>query len=217
MVRLIEIATGAVFTRLTVKGSKPVNGRRLWICECECGQTVNVLGAALRSGNTKSCGCYNADRARDRAIERNTTHGQTARSRRTPTYRSWSAMMTRCTNPNIHDWHRYGGRGIRVFEPWRSFEQFLKDVGGRPSLGHSIDRFPNVDGNYEPGNVRWATIKEQSLNKRRRGSSALERHEPAQIRWLASEGISQTTIAKFFGIAQTMVSRIVLGKVLSYW
>lgn len=76
-------------------------------------------------------------------------------------------MIARCTNPNRHDYLSYGGRGILVCQRWReSFATFLADVGGRPSKAHSLDRFPNMNGNYEPGNVRWATKHEQMQNTR---------------------------------------------------
>jgi hypothetical protein len=74
-------------------------------------------------------------------------------------------MIGRCQNPKSSSWKNYGGRGIKVCERWLKFENFLADMGTRP-LGHSIDRYPDFNGNYEPGNCRWATTKQQSLNKR---------------------------------------------------
>jgi len=80
-------------------------------------------------------------------------------------YRAWSGMKVRCFNPAFKDWHLYGGRGITVCDAWRdSFEEFFRTVGPRPSSTHSLDRYPNPNGNYEPGNVRWATPKEQANN-----------------------------------------------------
>ena len=82
-----------------------------------------------------------------------------------PEYRSWCAMKNRCSDSKHHEWHRYGGRGIKVCDRWaNSFLAFLADMGPRPSLKYSLDRYPNRDGNYEPGNVRWATMKEQRRN-----------------------------------------------------
>jgi hypothetical protein len=91
-------------------------------------------------------------------------HGHTSKHSCTRTYRSWQMMVHRCTNPNADWWHRYGGRGIKVCERWRKFVNFLADMGERPD-GKSLDRFPNRDGDYEPGNCRWATQAEQVANR----------------------------------------------------
>jgi hypothetical protein len=86
---------------------------------------------------------------------------------RRPEYRVYMGMLDRCRNPNNKHYHRYGGRGIKVCDKWqKGFWFFYEDVGSRPSPGHSLDRYPNNDGNYEPGNVRWATPKEQQRNRR---------------------------------------------------
>lgn len=90
------------------------------------------------------------------------------RSRKALYFRDWADMIARCENPKLKAWKNYGARGISVFEDWRkSFTAFLLYVGNRPSVGYSIDRFPNQNGNYEPGNVRWATAIEQMMNQRR--------------------------------------------------
>lgn len=91
-------------------------------------------------------------------------HGHNARGKRSPTYRSWAMMVARCTNPRVDNYAFYGGRGIKVCDRWRDFASFLADMGERPSLAHSLDRWPNRDGDYEPGNARWATSKEQARN-----------------------------------------------------
>src|ERR1035437_9159863 len=92
-------------------------------------------------------------------------HGATLGGHPTTEYRIWSNMNNRCRNPNHGKYKYYGGRGIRVCARWRQFELFLDDVGPRPSMKYTLDRFPNRDGDYEPGNVRWATKKEQFLNR----------------------------------------------------
>jgi hypothetical protein len=94
-------------------------------------------------------------------------HGHTRRMARSSEHYAWTNMVQRCTNPNRQDFTSYGGRGISVCDKWRdSFEAFFADMGERPSPQHSIDRFPNNDGNYEPGNVRWATKHQQMQNTR---------------------------------------------------
>jgi len=92
-------------------------------------------------------------------------HGHNTRTKRSPTYQSWSAMKLRCLNPNYKKFYLYGGRGIKVCDRWvESFENFLADMGQRPE-GKTLDRYPNKDGNYEPGNCRWATQEEQHSNR----------------------------------------------------
>src|SRR5690349_17126667 len=95
-----------------------------------------------------------------------TTHGNAIRKQRTPEFNAWANMIQRCTNPRCPEFKRYGAVGIRICARWQEFANFLADVGPRPSAEHSLDRFPNNNGNYEPGNVRWATAAEQQANLR---------------------------------------------------
>lgn len=131
-----------------------VGARYFWLLKCDCGTERVCRADTIRSGKSVSCGCSQIDSA--------TTHGMHG----TSTYKSWRAMIDRCENPNATCYWRYGGKGIKVCERWHSFENFLADMNVKPSPKHSIDRFPNQGGGYEPGNCRWATSKEQARNKK---------------------------------------------------
>lgn len=153
---------GDVFNRLTVLSEAPtVKQKSYWLCICKCGNIVTILGSGLTTGQTQSCGCLQKERASKSHLK----HGN---SNKTSEYGTWINMKTRCLNPNSEDWENYGGRGITVCDRWiNSFENFLSDMGVKPSPEYSLDRFPDVNGNYSPVNCRWATIIEQARNKRR--------------------------------------------------
>lgn len=139
---------------------RPDNGEgmRRAICVCVCGNEKLVPIHTLKQGHSNHCGCRNGERN----VELHGTHLMSG----SPEYRTWSKMKERCANSSSKDWHNYGGRGITVCKRWRdSFAAFYADLGPKPTPNHSIDRI-DVDGNYEPGNVRWETGREQMQNVR---------------------------------------------------
>lgn len=150
--------TGRVFSKITVLGRHPDNyrGKARWFCLCECGIETVVVGSGLISGNTTSCGCHQ----RTVAI----THGcASPNSSKHYLYAAFKSARRRCNNPADKEYHNYGGRGIRWL--FTSFQRFVDEIGERPSKGHSVDRIDG-DKHYEPGNVKWSTALEQTLNRR---------------------------------------------------
>lgn len=156
---MIKDLTGQVFGRLEVQALSHTSKNRqtAWLCVCSCGNTATIRRDALVGGTTLSCGCLHLEN-----INKNPprlTHGY----RHTPEYAAYCDAKTRCTNPRKCNYKNYGGRGIQF--KFTSFEEFLACIGHRPP-GYSLDRYPDNDGNYEPGNVRWATGVKQRSNRR---------------------------------------------------
>jgi hypothetical protein len=160
-------------------------GSRRWRCACDCGKQTVVTGSNLLSGHTRSCGCLVAITTRLRS----TTHGRT----QAPEHYIWSTMRQRCSNPRIPSYRNYGARGIKVSPRWESFENFLTDMGPRPSPHHSIERIDN-DGPYSPTNCAWIPRREQQLNTRRtRWITYNGRTQPITV-WAIESGIGRSTI-----------------------
>jgi hypothetical protein len=183
---------GMRFGRLTVERQVPsIKGLATWLCFCDCGDTIIAKGALLRAGNVKSCGCLRREMgvARGHASAR---HGEGMNGKETPEYRAWTNMLSRCNNPNHAMYSNYGGRGIRVCIRWHIYENFLEDMGRKPSPKHSIDRIDNREG-YRPGNCRWATCKEQNRNNRGNRWIEIEGRNKTLAEWLEITGIPKNT------------------------
>lgn len=165
--RLTDL-TGMKFGRLTVlrRVVIPQKTRTYWECVCECTRLHTVSASVLRTGKSKSCGCFRREMMREEGKVRNLRHGEGSNGKESPEYRTWSAMLSRCNNEKHRNYVNYGGRGITVCERWSLYENFLMDMGRRPSDRHSLDRIDN-DAGYSPENCRWATYVQQNNNQRR--------------------------------------------------
>jgi len=180
-------------------------GNMYWWCQCDCGKSTYVSTGNLKSGNTKSCGCLNREKGSKKRIK----HGMA----RTRIYKVWFAMKNRCQNPNVWNYERYGGRGIRVCDRWQNFINFWFDMGDRPE-GTTLDRKDN-EGNYEPGNCRWATPKEQQQNMRSYSKG------PNKQNWFVGwnddlgewdEDNNQHDFAKRYGLSNKNISQCLSGE-----
>jgi hypothetical protein len=137
-----------------------------WRCHCSCGETTVVPAAKLNFGHTKSCGCL--QREAPMKSKKNLRHGHCKNGKKSPEYRAWRGMKSRCLDPNVPRFKDWGGRGITICRRWiDNFEAFFADMGRKPSPKHSLDRIDN-DGNYTKRNCRWAIKAEQYANRKRR-------------------------------------------------
>ena len=153
---------GKKFHRLMVlkEIGRNKHGKIIWQCMCDCGNTTETLGVYLRNGDTKSCGCFGIEQR----ILKVKKHGMSRK--KISAYETWKGMNARCNNPNHKKYPDYGGRGIKVCDRWKDFNLFFEDMGHKPTKSHSLDRFPDMDGDYSSENCRWATDYQQSRNKR---------------------------------------------------
>lgn len=187
--RPINIQPGEKFGRLEAKErvASDSAGRSQWRCVCECGTEKTVTAYYLKTGHTRSCGCLvpeiSAAIGRARA-----THGQTG----SRAYRAWRSMLDRCYRPTSANYERYGAKGVRVCDEWRtSFAAFFAELGECPP-GHTLDRLKERD--YQPGNCRWATPTEQANNRSTNVWATIGGETLTLSQWADRTGIPRGTI-----------------------
>lgn len=169
-----------------------------WKCRCKCGQIRDVNATSLRNGESSSCGCAYE------SIKKKYVNGDKL-------YHTWSRIKSRCYNENDKNFNSYGGRGIKLYSEWindsTAFIEYIVSLEGYPDTELSIDRINN-DGDYEPGNLRWATMETQAQNRR---STKFTENDIKEIRKL-SETMTQESIANIFNTTQARISEIVIRK-----
>jgi hypothetical protein len=211
--RSTSVQIGDRFGRLTIESeATSKGGLRMFICNCDCGTSVVRPLKSLRNGTTSSCGCLR----RDMVAAKNHKHGMRTREGSSPPeYFIWKRMRTRCNDPRDRKWPDYGGRGITIDPRWDDFTVFLSDVGPRPSPKHSIDRINN-NGNYEPGNVRWATASQQSRNKRNNVRISFDGEDLTIAEWAERRGMSAIILAqrirRGWSAERALTEPVVFGK-----
>ncbi len=181
--------TGQTFGRWRVirhDGQMP-DGKPAWLCECACGAKRRITASRLICGRAKACGCQRVK------------HGFSSRKGDHPVYTTWEAMRARCLNPDERHYKDYGARGIGICERWNDAAKFIEDMLPTWKPGLTLDRYPNNDGNYEPGNCRWATRVEQQNNRR-------------VNLWMEYQGARYTCaqLSRLTGVCQTCLRKWVL-------
>lgn len=195
MPKFIDL-TGKKFGKLLIlsRANNSNNGKVRWNCMCDCGKEKIIIGNSLKTRVTKSCGCLLKENKGPTL-----KHGHAKKGKVSKTYKIWNSILQRCNNLNNFAYKYYGGRGIKVCKRWFKFENFLKDIG-EISDGLTLDRINN-NGNYEPNNWRFSTMREQSRNKRNNYLLKYDGNERCLAEWEEITGISQRVIK----------ARIVLG------
>ena len=202
--KIIDL-TGNIYGKLIVtnfayRKRSGKNYKYYWACQCDCGRVCTIESNNLKSGITKSCGCYREDFRKKHNLTR------------TRLYRIWRDMRSRCNNPKTRGYNRYGGRGIAVCNEWLDFENFNKwaiNNGYNDNL--TIDRIDN-NKNYEPSNCRWATMEEQSQNTSKVINITYNNETHSLSKWARIIGISRHTLyARYkngWGIEKMLTTKV---------
>lgn len=177
-----------VAVKTSLSGRDWRSKRVRYVCRCVCGNTVVGEGYRIATGHTSSCGCRKREVAKKTVCLRR-THGRC----HTPEYMTWVRMRRRCENSESQDYHNYGARGIKVCERWKVFANFYADMGERPGKGYMIDRVDN-DGDYEPENCRWTTVKESNRNRRNIRFLVIDGIRKGLGEWAEESGTNLETI-----------------------
>lgn len=188
------VKIGELFGRITIIKDlgNTKDWRRMVLYKCSCGNVKKSRFDAIYRGMTKSCGCLHSEVVSE-LMSNNKKHGDNCRGKTSKEYTAWRGMIMRCENINDPRYKFYGGRGIEVCSQWRnSYQQFLQDMGRKPTLKHSIDRINN-NGNYSPDNCRWATPTQQSSNTRRNIFIELNNEVKTLAEWVRVFGINYGT------------------------
>lgn len=202
-----------MYTVISFEGYKTYSSglrRSLWKVRCECGTEKVLTAKRLTDKEAGSCGCVQKEAAR-KAV---TTHGQSYNKM----YKVWTSIKQRCFNPKDEGYNNYGGRGITMHPDWvESFEAFYAYVGDKPAKGMSLDRIDN-NGNYEPGNLRWANQSQQTLNSRRSKKYIIDNVECSTLEISNKYGINYSTLLGRLAIGMTPEEAvsIPIGKAKSY-